>query len=692
MLKKLKDNLYYVAVEKNTYIRDEYFAYVNSHLDEHYKNRLKSWKLLVKLNWIYRILHKTYTPKVTPRSPYMKGAESEAYQRPTAHHFAQDLMQYDIVSFDIFDTLLLRPFSKPSDLFMIVGKRLNRCGFTKTFSQIRIDSEREARNILEKEEGYRECNIYEIYAQVAPKIGISISDGVETEYQCELDYCYANPYMLEVFQILKAMGKRIIIVSDMYFPNDKIAKLLHKCGYDGYEKLYISCDYRCNKFKGNLYKEVLKDYKGLNIVHIGDNRHSDIEMADKLGLTTRYYKNVHEIGKHYRSKKITELIGSAYSGMVNTKLHNGLYRYPFFYEYGYVYGGLYVFGFCNWIHTKATAEGIDKIFFLSRDGDIYKKVFDTLFGDVKTEYIYWSRLANMKYSVIKQNREEFLARFIDYRAFDSSDSFYITLGSLLRTLSLDKLEDILPLYKLNIDTPIVKENMQIIKEFFIDNWETVSKAFDDESFIMQKLIAHYIGESKKIAIIDIGWTGCSTINLRYFINKIAKIDCDIVCWMAAHKMGDTVLNLLDKSLDAYIFSSIHNPYLIGSYHNRNNSKINTPVFEILTQSTSPSFSGVTTNGDMEFEIPEVENYELINQMHKGILDFCKEYAECFKKDSYLYNIPGIDAYGPFSMVAGHMDFIKQNLGNIKIAHNIGGDQLHQRIESFKDQWNSFERK
>ena len=53
-MKKIKDKLYFFFVEKNAYIRSDYEGYVNQHLEEHKKNRLKSWKRFFELNWKYK--------------------------------------------------------------------------------------------------------------------------------------------------------------------------------------------------------------------------------------------------------------------------------------------------------------------------------------------------------------------------------------------------------------------------------------------------------------------------------------------------------------------------------------------------------------------------------------------------------------------------------------------------------------
>ena len=56
-------------------------------------------------------------------------------------------------------------------------------------------------------------------------------------------------------------------------------------------------------------------------------------------------------------------------------------KYSPSYEYGFVYGGIYILGYCNWIHKKVKRQGIDKIIFLSRDGEIYKRVYSMMFPE-----------------------------------------------------------------------------------------------------------------------------------------------------------------------------------------------------------------------------------------------------------------------------------------------------------------------
>lgn len=110
-------------------------------------------------------------------------------------NFAKGLMPYDVISFDVFDTLLFRPFSNPSDLFMLVGEKLDIMNFT----EIRIQAEEEARRKNQLLRGNREVTLKEIYELVAQETGIDPKAGADLEFSLEYELCYPNSYMQEVF-------------------------------------------------------------------------------------------------------------------------------------------------------------------------------------------------------------------------------------------------------------------------------------------------------------------------------------------------------------------------------------------------------------------------------------------------------------------------------------------------------------
>lgn len=555
-LKRIKDKLYYYFAEKNWGVRREYGPYVDQHQEEHAKTPWKHWWLLIRLNWHYRIrrketflIYNAANNDTSQRLPYLEGAESELSRRRNAMYFAKDLLQFDVISFDIFDTMVFRPFKKPTDLFMIVGGRLNCLDFHK----IRQNAEKAARIEKFNKTGSYEITLEDIYAKVERMTGIPADIGVKTEFQTELDFCFANPYMKRVFKLLKEQRKRIIAVSDMYLSHDRMVKLLEHCGYSGFEKVYVSCDYGTNKRDGGLYDVVKNDFPdNYSFVHIGDNSVSDIKSAEEKEITTEFYRNVHDIGNQYRADGMSELIGSFYAGIVNTHLHNGLYKYSPYYEYGFIYGGLYVLGYVNWIHQRALAEGVEKLLFLSRDGDIYMKVYNNLFNDIPCEYFYWSRIANLKYT-IKNSRADFLKRIVTHRAMGT---LKLSIGSVLKSISLESLIDQLNQYDLDSDMELNEENKENFENFLIDHIDKIQNIYDEEKMQLIEKINKTIGNAKKIAVIDVGWVGSGPLGLKYLIETEMNMDCIVYCWLAASRSipgEENIYMLTNNTLETYIF-------------------------------------------------------------------------------------------------------------------------------------------
>lgn len=252
--------------------------------------------------------------------------------REKPYKLAMDLLNYDVISFDIFDTLLLRPFKRPSDLFHIIGKRLNFEGFSFSFYRLRTEIEKELREEKYRKIGSREITIYDIYREIEKRTDIQYEKGLREEIQAEFEYCFANPYMMQVYKILRRQGKKIIATSDMYIPNEIMSRLLLKCGYDEFEQIYVSCDYECSKNSNgrNLFDIVKRDNSGRSIIHIGDNRISDIERAEREGIQVKYYKNVHQVSDTMNDIRMSEILRGAYLGIVECKLYNGIRKYPFF--------------------------------------------------------------------------------------------------------------------------------------------------------------------------------------------------------------------------------------------------------------------------------------------------------------------------------------------------------------------------
>ncbi|MFC4800522.1 HAD family hydrolase [Neobacillus sp. GCM10023253] len=617
---------------------------------------------------------------VSVKFPYLDGSESTVLNRPSALDFARELLDYDVISFDVFDTLLLRPFAEPHHLFMVVGDKLD----CVNFMSIRMKAEKEARDRAEVMKGNREVSIYDIYEFIEQKTGIQGQYGVQAEWQTELEVCYANPYMKDVFEILKSQNKKIIAISDMYLTKSMIVQMLDKAGFGGFFDVFVSSENNGSKQDHQLFKKALQKLgKDIRIVHVGENIESDIKSAQELGLAARYYNNVHKTGNQYRADGMSELIASTYSGIVNMHLHNGSKQYTPYYEYGFIYGGLYILGYCKWIHDYAKQNHIDKILFLSRDGDIYHKVFNFLNSDIYNEYVYWSRIANMKYT-IEKNRYDFLNRMVKQKA---SGILKITIKCLLESLDLGEMVDLLSSYQLKEDDLIHKDNVKIIQSFFVENWQFVVKKLSEDDEIVKEYFQNLIQGCKKVAVVDVGWVGSGGAGIKYLIEDKWKLNCEVHSLVAGCRHSNHTGNLsqiMKKEIAVYIFSRMYNRNLYDIHSSTKHLNI---YFELFTQACYPSFSGFKKTEDgykLTFDVPEVENYKIIKQIHNGIFDFVKLYKKTFANYEYLFNISGYDAYMPFRMIIKDLRFIRKYFGELSFSRGVIADTENQTFETLTE--------
>lgn len=221
------------------------------------------------------------------------------YFRQSFEDLEKEVRRYDIISFDIFDTLIMRKVLYPADIFTIVEKRKPFPGF----ASLRIEAERQ---LYEEKQN---PNFAEIYERIQQLSGISREEGEklqELELEVEMELITPRERMLELFNHIKN-EKKIYLISDMYLPQKAIVKLLEKCGYEGYKEIYVSCEKRTAKQEA-LFEMYLEDrekdgYSCGNCLHIGDNETADFMSAKAAGMNAFQIMSAREIleSSSYRS-------------------------------------------------------------------------------------------------------------------------------------------------------------------------------------------------------------------------------------------------------------------------------------------------------------------------------------------------------------------------------------------------------
>lgn len=190
--------------------------------------------------------------------------------------------QFDLISFDIFDTLIKRNVLLPTDIFYHVGRDvLGNVVEAKVFQKRRIEAEREARR---KSDNGEVC-LKDIYRELYVYYGIKACILKEKEVDLELHSCTPRDKWVKLLKAFKEKGKKIILISDMYLPSSIIRNILDNCGISEYDNIYVSNEYACDKVGGKLYEIARSREIGERCLHrhYGDSLKADYFGAKKGG-------------------------------------------------------------------------------------------------------------------------------------------------------------------------------------------------------------------------------------------------------------------------------------------------------------------------------------------------------------------------------------------------------------------------
>lgn len=560
------------------------------------------------------------------------------------------------VSFDIFDTLILRPFLEPSDLFLFMQTYYTELtGHSQNFAPQRLEAESIARQkIITQKPSFEDVNIDEIYESLEEIYGYSkeICDKLKDyEIELELKYCYVRESIKELYELALHMKKEVIIVSDMYLPQEVIAKILHKNGYKNYTKLYVSSETRVLKHTQNMFKHVCRDLQIKNkksVLHIGDNMGADITAGSSFGFNTFHTPKTKDIflgatsyKKNHESKIFSVSVGDKYNNINARKnlsvrcmlavIANKIFDNPFVsysknsainadpYYLGYYLLGMNMYSLATWL-KKAD---FDTIHFIARDGFLPKKVYDIISDESspKSNYLYASRKSLLP-SVIHTTEDLLiLPEFVQIKNHSPE-----SLLKLLKDIILPVTGETEKLYK---------EEGVIFDSKFTNTYKYLAfvKAFEKLSF-SEKKIEEYQKNAKTYFNSEIKDNDC-TFDLGYS-GKIQKLICGIT----------------EKSIKAYFLHgngaeteayATQHSFEIDTFYQTTPS-ISGILREYLVSDYNPSCVGYTNDAKPVFDqyvLSYSERY-ILDQVHKGTIEFTKDFTNTFGDRLEMFNFHPIE--------------------------------------------------
>lgn len=273
----------------------------------------------------------------------------------------------EYISFDLYDTLIYRAAESPIYVFNMVenifkgkyGRNID------SFINKRVSIEK---TIYKKNNNVTLAQIYNVFPDISDKEKDALK---KIEEDIEKKISYPSEYGMRLYQYAVKKRKKIYIITDMYLSFSCIRKILDKCGYQGVsdKNVYISNEKRAWKSQSaNLFRLFLKreHIQAKQLCHFGDNLKNDVLLPRTIGISTYYINNNIYKEIPYRPCFLNDKSTA--------------------FKFGFNYFGALTLGYVQWVHKQAIKHRLEKIYFFSREGFLYKKIYDELYTDIPSEY------------------------------------------------------------------------------------------------------------------------------------------------------------------------------------------------------------------------------------------------------------------------------------------------------------------
>ncbi len=358
----------------------------------------------------------------------------------------KEIREHDIISFDIFDTLLMRLVFEPHDIFELVEiQAKKRKIYFGNFKEERIQAEV---SLISKIP-----TLHELYAEFQRTTNLdenTIEELKNLEIEVEKKLLIPRKRVVELFLYARDMGKDVYIVTDMYMSTEFLEEILRCNGIDGFVKIFNSCDYHKPKVNG-LYKvfldEVLhrEESRKERVLHIGDYYLADGESPRREGIDSWIIEKSSSL---FEKSQFGEL--RQYMNGINERLIVGMwigkiFNSPFcisdnkivvddVHDLAWAGVGTVFSTFVEWLRCQKTKFN-EKVILSARDGWLIKKILE---NDDDYLYFYTSRLALKKCYAEKELFKNY-ERYIKKCKVSSSEEYLffdlVSSGSCLLYLS-----------------------------------------------------------------------------------------------------------------------------------------------------------------------------------------------------------------------------------------------------------------
>lgn len=531
-----------------------------------------------------------------------------------------------LVTFDIFDTLLMRYVAEPYHVNEIIRFKVeDLLGRDFDFPTLRVEAEVEARKIKGGDVSLDE--IYKSFAKLTSLDKETCKRIRELEVATEAELILPRKEIVTWFNELRDKhGKNIWLISDMYMKTPDIERLLKKCGIGGYDKLLISCETGMRKDTAEIWNKLI-EFKG-KLIHVGDNETSDIQLPGDRSLDTYHVMSSFNLFTMTPfGKMLVERLEpkkSLYAGIFLGVLLAKKFQSPFalnekmtprpgkivlknFRDFGYWFFGTPLLTFILWLIQRTRADGIRRILFLARDGyflqPLYKFVCELLkVKPLPSDYFYASRRAVTVASIkeIADTEDLLSLRFEGTLKHFFKVRFGLEAGDDTEIYLPDKFKQL------------------VAEEIKNHAAEILSQAATERSNY-EKYISKLGGKLENVGVVDMGYSG----TIQYHLQRITKkiFTGYYFATSMANRFGaeasDRMRGCFTENDDYGTTNSAVYKYQL--------------LFESILTAPDAQLQYFDEAGKPVFGEPEPgqSHLEEITEIHEGIKDFCRDVLEIF---------------------------------------------------------------
>ena len=318
------------------------------------------------------------------------------FDMPIAARLALSSLEAELVSLDIFETLVTRPFLTPDGARDFLSSQVEIHHNVKNFRELRERAELKARTVT----GH-DVNLATIYQTLATLPGceampIEVLMAMEIEFERRI--LKPRQGVVDAANQLAACGKRLVALSDMYLDFSTLQCVLPAPVRELTGTWHISCETHHRKDDGTAWTHVSRQ-ESINPprwLHVGDNEHADIQRSQQNGLLTPVHalrpSALFDVIPSLRPLRPRDGAATAWQdqlwlGLIANHLTDIADQQPHMLSpalqlspasFGYVVLGPLIFDYLAWLSRVARNHGINKVLFLSREGYLLEQGFRKL--------------------------------------------------------------------------------------------------------------------------------------------------------------------------------------------------------------------------------------------------------------------------------------------------------------------------